>query len=83
MLYRFAGIGWVFLYTSCMQNQHLDGSLVPRGAAAAVLQCRDHALSEHKTLKNLLSDLDSMTVHSPGFTDKLNTLMFVSERIHQ
>lgn len=30
-------------------------------------KCRDHALSEHKTLKNLLMDLDSMTIDSPGF----------------
>lgn len=30
-------------------------------------RCRDHALSEHKTLKDLLCDLDSMTISSPGF----------------
>lgn len=30
-------------------------------------KCRDHALSEHKTLKNLLMDLNAMTINSPGF----------------
>lgn len=30
-------------------------------------KCRDHALSEHMTLKNLLMDLDAMTIKSPGF----------------
>jgi hemerythrin superfamily protein len=30
-------------------------------------KCRDHALSEHKTLKNLLMDLDAMTISTPGF----------------
>jgi len=32
-----------------------------------LLQCRDHALSEHKTLKDFLVDLDGMTIDSPGF----------------
>jgi hypothetical protein len=39
---------------------------------------RDHALSEHKTLKDILSDIDAMTVTSPGFGDKLEILMVVS-----
>jgi hypothetical protein len=41
---------------------------------------RDHALSEHKTLKDILSDIDTMTVTSPGlgFGDKLHILMVVS-----
>jgi hypothetical protein len=41
------------------------------------LQMRDHALSEHKTLKDILSDIDAMTVTSPGFGDKLEILMVV------
>jgi hypothetical protein len=39
---------------------------------------RDHALSEHKTLKDILSDIDAMKVASPGFGDKLEILMVVS-----
>jgi hypothetical protein len=42
-----------------------------------LLQCYDHALSEHKTLKDILSDIDAMTVTSPGFNDKLQILMQV------
>eukprot|EP00877_Chromochloris_zofingiensis_P011922 jgi/Chrzof1/6984/Cz02g06160.t1 len=38
-------------------------------------EVRDHALSEHKTLKNLASDLDSMKVDHPGFHDKIEMLM--------
>eukprot|EP00882_Tetradesmus_deserticola_P020208 GHRQ01021787.1.p3 GENE.GHRQ01021787.1~~GHRQ01021787.1.p3 ORF type:complete len:147 (-),score=71.17 GHRQ01021787.1:860-1300(-) len=44
-----------------------------------VAQCRDHALSEHKTLKDILSDIDAMTVSSPGFNDKLKMLMVALE----
>lgn len=46
--------------------------------ACLTVQCRDHALSEHKTLKDILSDIDAMTVASPGFNDKLKMLMVVS-----
>lgn len=53
-------------------------SLLPRTPAPLLLQCRDHALSEHKTLKDILSDIDAMTVTSPGFNDKLKILMMVS-----
>lgn len=42
------------------------------------MQARDHALSEHKTLKDIMSDLDSMTVHTPAFKDKMHILMVVS-----
>lgn len=37
-------------------------------------RCRDHALSEHKTLKNLLMDLDSMTIDSPGFKVRMYSI---------
>lgn len=46
-------------------------------------QVRDHALSEHKTLKNLASDLDSMKVDHPGFHDKIEMLMTVSSMCMQ
>lgn len=50
--------------------------LMPRPCMHAP-QVRDHALSEHTTLKHLLSDLDSMAVDHPGFNDKMKTIMQV------
>jgi hypothetical protein len=41
-------------------------------------KCRDHALSEHKTLKNLLMDLDAMNIDSPGFNVRAAACAFDS-----
>jgi hypothetical protein len=57
----------------------LRAKLITSAAACCCVQCRDHALSEHKTLKDILSDIDAMTVNSPGFKDKLEILMHVSD----
>lgn len=43
-----------------------------------ITQSRDHALSEHQTLKEVAADLDAMSVTHPGFKDKLEFLMTVS-----
>eukprot|EP00879_Flechtneria_rotunda_P002297 GHRR01002490.1.p1 GENE.GHRR01002490.1~~GHRR01002490.1.p1 ORF type:complete len:242 (+),score=72.81 GHRR01002490.1:133-858(+) len=70
---------WQLIHDLVLHSIAEEEVLYPEFKNKMGTRARDHALSEHKTLKNLLSDLDSMKVTSPGFNDKIEVLMHALE----
>ncbi|WIA33375.1 hypothetical protein OEZ86_006512 [Tetradesmus obliquus] len=70
---------WQLIHDLTVHSLAEEEVLYPEFTKHMGSRCRDHALSEHKTLKDILSDIDAMTVTSPGFNDKLKILMMALE----
>ncbi|KAF6261271.1 hypothetical protein COO60DRAFT_1699953 [Scenedesmus sp. NREL 46B-D3] len=70
---------WQLIHDLTVHSLAEEEVLYPEMTKHMGTKCRDHALSEHKTLKDILSDIDAMTVASPGFNDKLKMLMVALE----
>eukprot|EP00878_Enallax_costatus_P021745 GHUV01023036.1.p1 GENE.GHUV01023036.1~~GHUV01023036.1.p1 ORF type:complete len:187 (+),score=43.41 GHUV01023036.1:574-1134(+) len=70
-------LAWQIIHDLTVHSLAEEEVLYPAMTSVMGTETRDHALSEHKTMKDILSDLDAMTISTPGFNDKMHILMVV------
>eukprot|EP00878_Enallax_costatus_P005548 GHUV01005821.1.p1 GENE.GHUV01005821.1~~GHUV01005821.1.p1 ORF type:complete len:201 (+),score=65.78 GHUV01005821.1:574-1176(+) len=68
-------LAWQIIHDLTVHSLAEEEVLYPAMTSVMGTETRDHALSEHKTMKDILSDLDAMTISTPGFNDKMHILM--------